>query len=68
MSPKPAAPISASQIACRQHVGVGMPVKPPLVGDLDAADHELAAGDERVHVEALADPHRVPPGSDTTVR
>ena len=41
----------------QQHVGVGMAVEPFLMRDVDAADDELAPGDQRMHVEALADPH-----------
>ena len=41
----------------QQHIGVGMAIEPFLVLDLDAADHQLAAVDQWVHVEALADSH-----------
>src|SRR6185295_16017969 len=41
----------------RQYVGIRVPGETLVVRDLDAADHQLAAGDEGMHVEALADPH-----------
>ena len=43
----------------REHVGVGVAVEPRLRRHRDASEHERAAGDERVQVEAEADPrHR----------
>ena len=41
----------------QQDVGIGVAVEAFLVLDLDAADHELAAQHQRMHVEALADSH-----------
>ena len=40
----------------QQHVGVGMAGEPALVGNVDAADDELAIFGKSVHVEAVADP------------
>ena len=43
-----------------QHVGVGVAPQAPLGRDLDPAQHEGPALDERVDVESQADPgHRV---------
>lgn len=39
----------------RQHVGIGMPEKTARVLDSNAAEDELAAFSECMHVEALAD-------------
>jgi hypothetical protein len=44
----------------QQHVGVRVPVEPLVVRDLHAADDQLAAFHQRVHVEALPDPHVLP--------
>ena len=41
----------------REHVGVGVPVEPALVGDLDAAEDQPAPVGEAVRVVADADPH-----------
>ena len=41
----------------REHVGIGMSREPALVRDVDAADDELAAFGEGMHVVADADPH-----------
>ena len=40
----------------QEDVGVGVAVESALVRDLHATQHETATGDERVHVEAIADP------------
>ena len=55
MSPSAAAPNSASVIAWQQRVGVRVAEQAVRVRDLDAAEDELAARDERVRVPALAD-------------
>ena len=50
----------------QQHVGVGVSGQPQVVGNVDAADDELAAGGEGVDVEAVADAefsHSDAPGS-----
>ena len=44
----------------QQDIGVRVTVEAPLVGDLHAADHQPAAAYQRVHVEALPDPHLRP--------
>ena len=37
-------------------IGVGMADEPGIMRDRDAADHDVIAGAERMHVETLADP------------
>src|SRR6185436_6453513 len=41
----------------QQHVGVRMPLQALVMRNVDAADHEFPARDQRVHVESLPDPH-----------
>src|SRR5438128_2278912 len=41
----------------QQHVCIAVPEEALVVGDLHAADHEPAARDQGMHVEALADAH-----------
>jgi len=41
----------------QQHVGVGMAGEAFFVRNLDAADDQLAAGDERMHIESLSYSH-----------
>ncbi len=41
----------------QQHIGIGVAVEPFRVLDLDAADDQLAAKHQRMHIEALADSH-----------
>jgi len=41
----------------QEDVRIRVSQQPLVVRDLDAADHELAARDQLVDVEALADPH-----------
>ena len=55
MSPSAAAPNSASVIAWQSASASEWPAQPVRVRDLDAAEDELPAGDERVRVPALAD-------------
>ncbi len=43
----------------QQHVGIAVAREALVVRDLDAPDHELAARDQLVDVEALPDPHCV---------
>ena len=55
MSPSAAAPSSASVMACSSASASEWPSRPERVRDLDAAEHQLAAGHQRVHVPAFAD-------------
>ena len=57
MSPSPIAPSSASVRACRATSASEWPCKRVRVGDADAAQPDVVAGDETVHVEALAGAH-----------
>ena len=55
MSPSAAAPNSASVIAWQSASASEWPSRPVRVRDLDAAEDELAARDERMRVPAFAD-------------
>jgi hypothetical protein len=55
MSPSPAAPSSASVMACSSTSASEWPSRPSGVGNLHAANDQLAPRHQRVHVPALSD-------------
>ena len=55
MSPSAAAPSRASVIACSSTSASEWPSRPAVVRDLDAAEDQLAARHQRMHVPAFAD-------------
>ena len=57
MSPSPMAPSSASVRACRATSASEWPCERMRVGDADAAQPDVVAGHEPVHVEALPGTH-----------
>ena len=56
MSPRPAAPSRASTIGVQDHVAVAVAEQARREGDMDPAQHELAALDDPMDVGADADP------------
>jgi hypothetical protein len=44
----------------QQHVGIGMSEQTERVGDVDAADDELALRDQAVHIITVTDSHDSP--------
>ena len=71
MSPRPAAPSSASISACAMHVAVRVARRARGDGELDAAEHERDALGERVRVDAEPDAelrHRAPRAARSSER